>query len=181
MKIYTKTGDAGTTSLLGGTRVSKYHIRLESYGTIDELNAHVGLLRDMIENEDDSAFLAQIQHTLFAICSHLANEDPDTKKTPDFSEKHIKLVEQKIDEYTDALPVLANFIVPGGHPVSSQCHVARTVCRRGERNVIRLSEEASVNQDVIRFLNRLSDFLFVLARKILKDFNKSEITWKPIL
>lgn len=180
-KIYTKTGDKGTSSLLGGTRVPKYHIRLECYGTIDELNSHIGLIQDSIENESITSILARVQHTLFKIGSHLANENPAERATPIFSEKDIKILEQAIDDFTEELPVLQNFILPGGHPIASYCHIARTVCRRAERAAVKLSEEVSFNQEVITYINRLSDFLFVLARKILKDFNKSEITWNPIL
>ncbi|MFO7869273.1 MAG: cob(I)yrinic acid a,c-diamide adenosyltransferase [Bacteroidales bacterium] len=181
MKIYTKTGDAGTTSLLGGSRVSKYHIRLEAYGTVDELNAHVGMLHDMIDDAADKTFIADIQQRLFTICSHLANEDSETNQVPDFSEDDVQVLENKIDEYVSQLPELKNFILPGGHVASSQAHIARTVCRRAERRVIQLSTEIQVNDLVIKYLNRLSDFLFILARKVLKDFNKSEITWNPIL
>jgi len=181
MKVYTKTGDKGTSSLLGGTRVPKYHIRLECYGTIDELNTHIGLIRDTIENESVINLLSQIQHTLFNIGSHLANENPDIRKTPLFEEKDINKLENAIDEYTKELPELKNFILPGGHPVSSYCQIARTVCRRAERAATRLAEEVTFNENAVTYLNRLSDYLFVLARKTLKDFNKSEITWNPIL
>jgi cob(I)alamin adenosyltransferase len=180
-KIYTKTGDKGTSSLLGGTRVPKYHIRLECYGTIDELNSHIGLIRDSIQDTGVIDLLSRIQHTLFKIGSHLANENPDTRKTPVFSEKDITILEQAIDAYTKELPVLQNFILPGGHTVASYCHIARTVCRRAERAATKLAEEVSFNEQVITYINRLSDYLFVLARKMLKDFNKSEITWNPIL
>lgn len=181
MKVYTKTGDKGTSSLLGGTRVPKYHIRLECYGTVDELNSYVGLIRDSLEEAQVIELLSKVQHTLFNIGSHLANENPDKVETPLFSEAEINRLESAIDEYTQALPVLKSFILPGGHPVSSYCHIARTVCRRAERAATRLAEEVEFNELAIKYLNRLSDYLFVLSRKILKDFNKSEITWNPIL
>lgn len=181
MKIYTKTGDKGTSSLLGGTRVAKYHERLECYGTIDELNSHIGVVRDICNNEDVCGILARIQHTLFTIGSYLANEKPHERVTPVLKQSDIELLEKTIDMYTAELPELKNFILPAGHIFSSQSHVCRTVCRRAERLIVKLSETVEVQQDVIIYVNRLSDFLFVLARKFLKDVNKQEITWNPIL
>src|SRR5690606_36391419 len=124
-KIYTKTGDKGTSSLLGGTRVPKFHIRLECYGTVDELNSHIGLIRDSVPNESVVTLLERVQHTLFKIGSHLANEKPQERETPVFSHSDITVLEQVIDEYTQELPPLKNFILPGGHPVASYCHIAR--------------------------------------------------------
>lgn len=181
MKIYTKTGDKGTSSLLGGTRVAKYHDRLECYGTIDELNSHIGVVRDLCTNDLVCGILARIQHTLFTVGSYLANEKPHERVTPVLTKADIELLENTIDIYTAELPELKNFILPAGHILSSQTHVCRTVCRRAERLVVKLSETVAVQQDVIIYVNRLSDFLFVLARKFLKDVNKQEITWNPVL
>jgi len=181
MKIYTKTGDKGTSSLLGGTRVPKYHIRLECYGTVDELNSHIGLIIDCSNDYEIKKLLLKIQHNLFKIGSHLANENPETKETPLLTIADIELLENSMDIFTAALPPLSNFILPGGHPLASYCHIARTVCRRAERNATRLAEEVEFNPIAITYLNRLSDFLFVLARKFLKDFNKLEIPWNPTL
>lgn len=181
-RVYTKTGDKGETSLFGGTRVPKYHVRLESYGTIDELNSYMGLIRDVLEDDDLKEVLLGIQLRLFSLCSDLANEKDDNRhKIPAVKEEDIVFLENKIDEYLDQLPPLKSFVLPGGHIAASYCHVARTVCRRAERNIIRLSTEAYVNELVIKYVNRLSDFLFVLSRKILKDFNKEEILWQPYL
>ena len=179
--IYTKTGDKGTTSLLGGTRVSKHHVRLECYGTADELNSHIGLIRDSMSDAKIIALLERIQHILFVVGSDLANEKAHKKNVPVLSHDEIVLIEQAIDEISQELPTLRNFILPGGHPFASYCHIARTVCRRLERLVSKLTEEVECNENTLIYINRLSDFLFVLARKVLKDFNKSEITWSPIL
>ena len=181
MKIYTKTGDKGMTSLVGGTRVEKYHLRLECYGTIDELNSHIGLLLDSSESTEIKEILLKIQHSLFNIGSYLATENPKESSMPLIKKNDIAFLEKKIDEYVSQLPELKNFILPSGHPLASQSHIARTVCRRAERNIIKLSQEIEIQENVIMYVNRLSDFLFVLARKIIKDFNKSEITWNPIL
>jgi len=181
-KIYTKTGDKGQTSLIGGTRVPKYHIRLESYGTVDELNSQIGLIRDLLaENEYLGSMLHCIQHRLFSVCSELANEIQDNKRIFAINEIDVKFLEDKMDEFSAELKPLQNFILPGGHIIASQCHIARTVCRRAERNIIKLSEEVEVSELLIKFINRLSDFMFLLARKILKDFNKDEILWKTEL
>jgi len=183
-KIYTKTGDKGETSLIGGTRVPKYHIRLESYGTVDELNSHLGLIRDLLADNNKeylSSMLHCIQHRLFSVCSELANETHDHKKMSVINEIDITFLEDKMDEFTAELQPLQNFILPGGHVIASQCHIARTVCRRAERNIIKLSQEAEVSELLLKFINRLSDFMFLLARKILKDFNKDEILWKTEL
>jgi len=181
-KIYTKTGDKGQTSLIGGTRVPKYHIRLESYGTVDELNSQIGLIRDLLaDNEYLGSMLHCIQHRLFSVCSELANEIQDNKRIFAINDIDVKFLEDKMDEFSAELEPLQNFILPGGHIVASQCHIARTVCRRAERNIIKLSEEVEVSELLIKFINRLSDFMFLLARKILKDFNKDDILWKTEL
>lgn len=181
-KIYTKTGDKGKTSLIGGTRVPKYHLRLECYGTVDELNSHLGLIRDMLsDNEYLSSMFHCIQHRLFSVCAELADETHNNKKISVINETDIKFLEDKMDEFSEELNPLQNFILPGGHIIASHCHIARTVCRRAERNIIRLSDEAEVSENLIKFINRLSDFMFLIARKILKDFNKDEILWKTDL
>ena len=182
-KIYTKTGDKGQTSLIGGTRVPKDHIRIESYGTIDELNSHIGLIRDLLtEDQDMSALLLTIQNRLFSVSAELANEKYTHKKGVSvIAESDVVFLEQKIDEMNEQLPALEKFILPGGHVIASQCHIARTVCRRAERCIVKLSHEAEVSESLIQFINRLSDFMFLLARKILKDFNKMEIVWERYL
>jgi cob(I)alamin adenosyltransferase len=181
MKIYTKTGDNGMTSLVGGTRVEKFHLRLECYGTIDELNSHIGLLFDLTENDEIKNILSKIQHSLFNIGSYLANEKLENKEISTINQSDILFLENKMDEFVAELPELKNFILPSGHILASQSHIARTVCRRAERNIVKLSQEIEVNEIVLKYVNRLSDFLFILARKFLKDFNKMEITWNPIL
>lgn len=181
MKIYTKTGDKGTTSLIGGTRVPKHHLRIETYGTVDELNSCIGMIRDLAESDNHLNFiLNEIQDRLFTIGSHLAADPEKSRmKLPDLSEADVTILEKEIDSMNEILPELKSFILPGGHPVSSWCHLARCVCRRCERLVSHLSEENEVHPVVIVYLNRLSDFLFVLARKVLLDHHKVEISWKP--
>ena len=180
MKIYTKTGDNGTTSLIGGTRVAKNDSRLECYGTIDELNAYIGLIRDSYENKEIQAQLLDIQQKLFVIGATFANEKQNPS-VPTISQADIDTLEQKIDEISAELPPQKSFILPGGHPLSSYCQIARTVCRRAERRIYDLAEGCFANNLSTIYINRLSDYLFVLARKALKDFNKSEITWNPSL
>jgi cob(I)alamin adenosyltransferase len=180
-KIYTKTGDKGQTSLIGGTRVPKYHPRIEAYGTIDELNSYIGLIRDHDIAEDVRALLLIIQDRLFTLESQLAH-DPDrklTKPLPQIYEEDIVQLEKAIDKMNEVLEPLTSFILPGGHVVVSYCHIARCVCRRAERICIRLSEVHQVNLLNIKYLNRLSDYLFVLARKLGKDLNAPETLWKP--
>lgn len=180
MKIYTKTGDQGQTSLLGGTRVSKAHHRIDAYGTIDELNSYIGLLADFEINFKMIDELREIQDRLFTIGSSLATEAENTKfRIPDLKEEDISFLENKIDTMNESLPMLKAFILPGGHQAISFTHVARCVCRRAERNVIGLAENDFVAPLVIKYLNRLSDYLFVLGRKIAQELNTEEITWKP--
>jgi len=180
MKIYTKTGDKGTTSLLGGSRVSKSNIRIETYGTVDELNSFIGLLRDFsIDNEQRKMLLVEIQERLFTIGSALAAEPGKSFSIPDLNEKDIQLLESEMDKMDAALPPLRNFILPGGHQHVSYCHLARTICRRAERRCIELAEYEEVSDIVIKYLNRLSDFLFVLARKVSSETGAEEIPWKP--
>ena len=180
MKIYTKTGDKGTTALIGGTRVSKADLRIEAYGTVDELNSYIGLVRDQEVNKTRLDILKEIQDRLFTIGALLAT-DPDKSrmKTPDLHEEDIMLLEQEIDKMTAEVPPLRAFVLPGGHQSVSFCHVARCVCRRAERLAIRLQEVAEVEDLVIKYLNRLSDYLFALCRKMTQELNAEEITWKP--
>jgi cob(I)alamin adenosyltransferase len=179
-KIYTKTGDKGQTSLWGGARVPKHHLRIESYGTVDELNSHLGLVRDSLQDENLRTNLKTIQDRLFTVGSILATdpEKADKMSTPDLLQSDIEQLEQWIDEMDQSLPELKNFILPGGHPAVSFCHIARCVCRRAERLTVALHELEPVNELVLIYLNRLSDYLFVLARKIGQIFGASEIIWK---
>lgn len=183
-KIYTKTGDTGRTSLIGGTKVSKSHLRIEAYGTIDELNSHVGLCCDLLSDPGSKQMLKEIQDRLFTIGSALAcDPGKETKmKIPDLQESDITGLEEEIDKMTDQLPLMKSFILPGGHPTISHIHIARCVCRRAERCCVRLAEE---NQEVapviVKYLNRLSDYLFVLARYAGQLLHAPEIPWKPRL
>ena len=180
MKIYTKTGDTGTTALLGGKRVSKSHVRIEAYGTVDELNAYIGLLRDHEINRPRGEFLKIIQEKLFVMGASLATvPGKDKVKKPDIYPDDISSLETEIDAMESKLDPLTKFILPGGHQVVSFCHIARTVCRRAERCVVRLQEEEEVKEIVIQYLNRLSDYLFVLGRLIAKELNVEEVTWVP--
>jgi len=180
MKIYTKKGDEGRTSLIGGTRVYKDHLRIEAYGTVDELSSHVGLVRDSIEIDAVRNVLMEIQERLFTIGASLA-ADPEksTMKTPDLTENDITHLETEIDKMNEELPDLKNFILPGGHRVVSYCHIARCVCRRAERLSVTLKNEEFVETKVIKYLNRLSDYLFVLSRWLGEKFGADEVPWKP--
>ncbi|TWJ04767.1 cob(I)alamin adenosyltransferase [Mucilaginibacter frigoritolerans] len=180
MKIYTKTGDKGVTSLIGGTRVAKYHIRIESYGTVDELNSYVGLIADQDISEHDKGVLKQVQDRLFTIGSSLAS-DPEKSKMviPDLHLTDIELLEKEMDLMNENLPELRHFILPGGSNAISYCHIARCVCRRAERITVQLAEESFVDDKVNIYLNRLSDYLFTLARKIGHDGKITENQWIP--
>jgi cob(I)alamin adenosyltransferase len=179
-KIYTKTGDTGLTSLIGGSRLSKDHQKIEAYGSVDELNAWIGVLADAPENAVRKLDLKEIQDRLFTIGSDLASEiDQTKKKLPDLFLKDITFLEQKIDAMQIVLPPLRAFVLPGGHAMVSFAHVARTVCRRAERQVIGLSKMEEVNSLVVKYLNRLSDYLFVVSRIITMEQNAPEISWKP--
>ena len=180
MKIYTKKGDEGKTSLIGGTRVFKDHARIDAYGTVDELNSFVGLIRDSIEIDQLRRILTEIQERLFTIGASLA-ADPEKSnmKIPDLTEDDITLLEKEMDKMNEELPDLKNFILPGGHPVVSYCHVARCVCRRAERISVALSNEEFVDAKVIKYLNRLSDYLFVLSRWLGKELGAEETPWNP--
>ncbi|HEV7378569.1 MAG TPA: cob(I)yrinic acid a,c-diamide adenosyltransferase [Dyadobacter sp.] len=180
MKIYTKTGDKGTTSLIGGTRLSKAHIRIDAYGTVDELNSYIGLLGDQPVNAARKEILKEIQDRLFTIGSHLASEPEQSKKIlPDLVENDIKLLEIEMDQIDRLVPPLRAFVLPGGHPSVSFGHVARTVCRRAERAVIELRQGEEVEEIVIRYLNRLSDYLFMLCRMMSHELQIEEVVWKP--
>ena len=181
MKIYTKTGDKGTTTLIGGTKVSKAHLRIEAYGTVDELNSYIGLCKDLLTDEDGKGLLQEIQDRLFTIGSALAcDPEKETKmKIPDLKEADIVLLEKGIDEMDNILPVMKSFILPGGHPSISHLHIARCICRRAERCCVRLeSEKNEVESIIIKYLNRLSDYLFVLARYTGHLLNIPDIPWK---
>lgn len=183
MKIYTKTGDKGYTSLVGGKHVSKTHIRIEAYGTVDELIAHTGMLRDIFgHNKDTQDELLFIQDRLMICAAILAADCEDCMvRIPDLPDADILYLEHAIDTMEPLLPALSSFVLPGNHVISSQCHICRTVCRRAERQIIRLSAELFVPDTVIKYINRLSDYLFVLARKVLRDLQKEDIPWKPKL
>ena len=182
MKIYTKTGDKGLTSLIGGTRVPKSSLRIECYGTVDELNSHIGLVRDQDVNAARRPLLKEIQDRLFTIGSALA-ADPDKSKMklPDLLATDVTLLEDEMDRLNLDLPELRAFILPGGHPAVSHAHVARCVCRRAERLVIHLGEDSFVAELVAVYLNRLSDFLFVLSRAMAHELGVEEVTWKARL
>lgn len=180
MKIYTKTGDKGKTSLFGGSKVSKSSLRIESYGTVDELNSYIGLLRDQKVNQNRKDELVEIQDRLFTIGSILATEPGNTKvKIPQLAETDIIFLEKKIDVMDEKLPPMKSFILPGGHESVSHCHISRCVCRRAERIVIELNEIDPVNELVYQYLNRLSDYLFVLARMMSSELGAEETPWKP--
>lgn len=179
-KIYTKGGDKGETSLLGGTRVPKYHERIEAYGTVDELVSYIGLIRDQNIDIYYKDLLIDIQQVLFTAEAHLASDSEESAANlPVLSVADIEFLEKEIDSMNESLPELKSFILPGGHHISSHCHIARTICRRSERLVIKLSEKYEVNELIIKYLNRLSDYLFVLARKLLFELNGEETTWEP--
>jgi len=180
MKIYTKTGDKGFTSLIGGTRVAKHHIRIESYGTVDELNSYIGLIRDQDITDHDKDILKQIQDRLFTIGSSLA-ADPERSKMviPDLYMTDVELLEQEMDTMNEKLPELRHFILPGGNNTISFCHIARCICRRAERITVHLAEESPVDEKVNIYLNRLSDYLFTLARKIANEHKIPENQWIP--
>ncbi|GAA4346728.1 cob(I)yrinic acid a,c-diamide adenosyltransferase [Hymenobacter saemangeumensis] len=180
MKIYTRTGDKGLTSLIGGTRVPKSSLRIECYGTVDELNSYIGLLRDQDINAPRRPLLKEIQDRLFTIGSSLAADPEKSRmKLPDLHEADVSLLEDEMDRMNAELPELRAFILPGGHPTVSHGHVARCVCRRAERLVIHLQEESFVAELVVMYLNRLSDYLFVLSRYMAHELGVEEVTWKP--
>ena len=187
MKIYTKTGDTGTTALFGGTRVPKHHIRIESYGTVDELNSHIGLIRDQDINQLYKNVLIEVQDRLFTVGAILAtppekeilkNGQPRLNINR-ISDSDILFLENEIDTMDASLPQMTNFVLPGGHTTVSYCHIARCVCRRAERLVVHLHELEPTDEQVIKYLNRLSDYLFVLARKLSYELEAEEVKWIP--
>ena len=181
-KIYTKTGDKGTTSLIGGTKVPKSHLRIEAYGTVDELNSYIGLCRDLISDEISRNILQEIQDRLFTIGSSLACDPVKEPKMriPDLKEADITLLEKEMDRMNEAIPPMKNFVLPGGHAIVSHLHIARCVCRRAERCAVRLEVESLETESLIlKYLNRLGDYLFVLSRYIAHLLNAPEIAWKP--
>lgn len=181
MKIYTKTGDKGTTALFTGTRVPKHHVRIESYGTIDELNSVLGLVRDQNIDSHSKEILILIQNKLFTVGAILATEPKKDNrlKIPRINSEDIELLEKEIDRMNEELPPMTHFILPGGHTTVSYCHMARTTCRRAERMISYLHETEPVPDNVIAYVNRLSDYLFVLARMLSKQLNAQEVKWIP--
>ena len=187
MKVYTKTGDKGTTALFGGDRVPKHHIRIESYGTVDELISHIGLIRDQEINPHYKEILIRIQDRLFTAGAILAT--PPQKEIlkngkqrlniPRISEADIELLEKEIDSMEESLPPMTHFVLPGGHTTVSYCHIARCVCRRAERLSVHLNEIETIDSLVLTYLTRLSDYLFVLARKLSSDLSADEVKWIP--
>ena len=182
MKVYTKTGDSGETSLFGGKRVPKFDARIEAYGTVDELNAWIGLIRDQEIYQGHITMLLEVQDRLFTLGSILA-ADPDKPKLkkPDLYESDIHALESAMDSMEEGLEPMKHFVLPGGHTIVSYCHVARCVCRRAERLSVLLSETESIPPVVIQYLNRLSDYLFVLSRKLSVELSATEIPWRPRL
>ena len=178
-KIYTKTGDNGQTGLFGGMRLSKDHIRIEAYGTVDELNSYIGLVSDLAENEPIRMELLEIQDRLFTLASHLAAQPGKKLSLPELLESDILFLEEAIDKMDAMISPLKSFILPGGDVVASHCHIARCVCRRAERRVVTLAQSDEVPEMVIVYLNRLSDYLFTLARYICYLKGKTEIPWVP--
>jgi len=180
MRVYTRTGDDGTTGLIGGTRVKKYDLRLEAYGTVDELNSWIGLVRSQDLKAEDTTDLIEIQNNLFVIGALLATDSSQVKTKPNYDTitAHITVLENRMDQILDNLPPLTNFLLPGGNNAVSYCHLARTVCRRAERRTYQLSAEIIVAEPILKYLNRLSDFLYVLSRKVAQDSGIEEIPWK---
>jgi cob(I)alamin adenosyltransferase len=180
MKVYTKKGDEGQTSLLGGTRVSKHHLRIEAYGTVDELNSWMGLLKDQPVAAPYAAFIKQVQDNLFTLGSHLA-ADPDANRMqlPQVTAADVQDLEQSIDQMEESLPALQNFVLPGGHPANSTAHVARCVCRRAERIAVHLNDVQQIEAIILQYLNRLSDWLFVFSREMTRLSGAEEVAWTP--
>ena len=181
-KVYTKTGDHGETSIIGGIRVKKSCERLEAYGTVDELSSHLGLLASMLPDGEDKDLIIRIQNNLFSVCSNLATDQSqtplyDSARLPD---GEIQVLEHKVDEIMNLLPERQGFILPGGTQAAAQAHVCRTVCRRAERRIVALSVVAQISPETLQYVNRLSDYLFVLAKKINFNAGVSEIIWQKV-
>ena len=181
-KVYTRTGDQGETSLVGGVRIKKSHIRLEAYGTVDELSAHLGMLVSMMKTGEERDFIIKVQNNLFNVCTHLATDQSQTPLYPSahLADGEIAVVEQRIDGLMQQLPERQGFILPGGVPAACQAHICRTVCRRAERRIAALSEEAQIAPEMQQYVNRLSDYLFVLAKIINFNEGKSKIVWQNV-
>ena len=179
MTIYTKTGDDGTTSLYSGQRVSKHNLRVEAYGTVDELNAQLGMLRDMAEHSNVKSHIISIQHMLFSVGSTLASTSDQKHNLPNILSSDINFLEQEIDLMNTKVYPMTHFLLPGGHPVVSQCHIARSVCRRAERRISQLNENQNIDPIIIILINRLSDYLFVLGRFLAKTIGVEETKWIP--
>jgi cob(I)alamin adenosyltransferase len=178
MKIYTKTGDKGKTSLIGGTRVPKYHNRIEAYGTLDELISYMGLVRDLIDEVEVKKNIVIIQSKLMHASSVLATETKENqKKYAKIIDEDIKVLEKEIDRMNNSIPPLTKFILPGGHEIVSHCHIARTICRRAERSIVIVADNDYVDEIVVKYVNRLSDYLFTLARFMSNKLNVDEIEW----
>jgi cob(I)alamin adenosyltransferase len=181
-KIYTKTGDKGTTSLIGGTKVPKSHLRIEAYGTTDELNSYIGLCRDLLSDKQSRKLLLEVQDRIFTIGSSLACDPIKEPKMriPDLKETDVILLENEMDSMNESVAAMKFFILPGGHSILSHLHIARCVCRRAERCCVRLElESLEVDPIIIKYLNRLSDYLFVLSRFTGSQLKVEEISWKP--
>lgn len=178
-KVYTRTGDQGTTSLVGGTRISKTDVRLESYGTIDELNSYLGLLQTFLADEADSSFLLKVQNKLFTIGSYLATDQEKIalNAASIIFLSDIETIEHRIDEIDEQLPPINHFVIPGGSREAAVCHICRTICRRAERRILTLDTHCEVDKNVIAYMNRLSDYLFLLSRKLNHNNNHNEIFW----
>ena len=181
-RVYTKTGDKGETSIIGGFRVKKSCERLEAYGTVDELSSHLGLLISMLPDGDDKTLLIRIQNNLFNVCTNLATDQSQTPlyDSAKLAEGEIELLEQEVDRLMKLLPERQGFILPGGTQAAAQAHVCRTVCRRAERRIVALSEVATISPEVQQYVNRLSDYLFVLAKIINFNAGVSEIVWQNV-
>jgi cob(I)alamin adenosyltransferase len=180
MKIYTKKGDSGTTGLIGGTRLPKHHIRIESYGNVDELNSYLGLIRDLNSNPVIGEQLLEIQDRLFTIGSHLAADpEKNNMKLPEISSGDIANLENWIDAMDNTLEPMKSFVLPGGNSLVSQVHIARCVCRRAERSIVHLAENEQVDTIILGYMNRLSDYLFMLSRKLSSELRATETPWKP--
>ncbi len=180
MKIYTKKGDQGETSIIGGVRLKKHELRIEAYGTVDELNSHVGLLRDQPGAQTFQSDLLEIQDRLFTLGSHLASDPEKSNMTlPEFKAEDITFLEEKIDAMEIGLPEMRSFVLPGGHPAVSICHITRCVCRRTERITVLLAENEKIDPLFLQYLNRLSDYFFMLGRRLSHDLKAEETPWKP--
>ena len=181
-KVYTRQGDRGKTSLVGGQRVSKASERLEAYGTVDELSSHLGLLASFLPDGDDKTMIIRVQSCLFNVCTNLATDQEQTVLSPSahLPEGEIELLEEQVDRIMNLLPEKQGFILPGGTREAAQAHVCRTVCRRAERRIVALSELSQISPEILQYVNRLSDYLFVLAKKINFNANRSEIVWQNV-